>query len=33
MDRVQELMGQFLHVTNIENFNPPMVANAALFVR
>lgn len=26
------LMGRFLCVTNIENFNPPMVPSAAIFV-
>lgn len=33
MDKAHTLMGRFLRVTNIENFNPPMVPSAAIFVR
>ena len=33
MDKAHTLMGRFLRVTNIENFNPPMVPSAAIFVQ
>lgn len=33
MDKAHELMGRFLRITNIENFDPPMVPEAAIFVR
>ena len=33
MDKAHVLMGRFLRVTNIENFNPPVVPSAAIFVR
>lgn len=32
MDKAHELMGRFLSVTNIENFNPPFLPGAAYFV-
>ena len=32
MDKAHELMGRFLSVTNIENFNPPFLPEAAYFV-
>lgn len=32
MDQAHILMGRFLRVTNIENFNPPLVPSAAIFV-
>lgn len=32
MDKAHELMGRFLRITNIENFDPPMVPEAAIFV-
>lgn len=31
MDKAHELMGRFLSVTNIENFNPPFLPEAAYF--
>jgi len=32
MDKAHELMGRFLHITNIESFDPPLVSEAAIFV-
>lgn len=32
MDKAHELMGRFLGITNIDNFDVPLVPEAAIFV-
>ena len=32
MDKAHELMGRFLSVTDIENFDPPLIPEAAIYV-